>query len=214
MDVEVDKLSSLPDCLIHRILSYVDIVYSTRLSVLSSRWSNSKIVVSSVILSLAVKDTKLSVKRIMDIISTRLLDLKLKKLDWYVEFVLVDTPQLKNLICVDTHPGKYISGSICELSGGLILSARDLTYLHIKGSCSPKISLDGFVEKVDLCISSPQKTYVHKICKQLQRLHSHKSLALSLEIVEDAATWDGGKGTWGGREKGFGTVPVCVRVQE
>nr|GEY94888.1 copia protein [Tanacetum cinerariifolium] len=23
----------------------------------------------------------------------------------------------------------------------------------------------------------------------------------------DAATWDGGKGTWGGREKGFGTVP-------
>nr|GEZ75740.1 reverse transcriptase domain-containing protein [Tanacetum cinerariifolium] len=30
----------------------------------------------------------------------------------------------------------------------------------------------------------------------------------------DVATWDGGKGTWGGREKGFGTVSVCVRVQE
>nr|GEZ94849.1 hypothetical protein [Tanacetum cinerariifolium] len=28
------------------------------------------------------------------------------------------------------------------------------------------------------------------------------------------ATWDGGKGTWRGRAKGFGTVSVCVRVQE
>nr|GEY75809.1 hypothetical protein [Tanacetum cinerariifolium] len=28
------------------------------------------------------------------------------------------------------------------------------------------------------------------------------------------ATWDGGKSTWGGRARGFGTVPVCVRVQE
>nr|GEX65976.1 reverse transcriptase domain-containing protein [Tanacetum cinerariifolium] len=31
---------------------------------------------------------------------------------------------------------------------------------------------------------------------------------------EDAATWDGGKSTWGGQARGFGTVPVCVRVQE
>nr|GEU75306.1 zinc finger, CCHC-type [Tanacetum cinerariifolium] len=31
---------------------------------------------------------------------------------------------------------------------------------------------------------------------------------------EGCASWDGGKGIWGGREKGFGTVPVCVRVQE
>nr|GEX04229.1 retrovirus-related Pol polyprotein from transposon TNT 1-94 [Tanacetum cinerariifolium] len=31
---------------------------------------------------------------------------------------------------------------------------------------------------------------------------------------KDYASWDGGKGTWGGQEKGFGTVPVCVRVQE
>nr|GEX45373.1 DNA-directed DNA polymerase [Tanacetum cinerariifolium] len=27
-------------------------------------------------------------------------------------------------------------------------------------------------------------------------------------------TWDGGKGTWGGRAKGFGTIPVCVHAQE
>nr|GEV36181.1 hypothetical protein [Tanacetum cinerariifolium] len=31
---------------------------------------------------------------------------------------------------------------------------------------------------------------------------------------EDAATCLGGNGTWGGRAKVFGTVPVCVRVQE
>nr|GEU55141.1 hypothetical protein [Tanacetum cinerariifolium] len=28
------------------------------------------------------------------------------------------------------------------------------------------------------------------------------------------ASWDLGKRTWGGQERGFGTVPVCVRVQE
>nr|GEW49055.1 reverse transcriptase domain-containing protein [Tanacetum cinerariifolium] len=30
----------------------------------------------------------------------------------------------------------------------------------------------------------------------------------------DYAAWDGGKGTWGGQATGFGTVSVCVRVQE
>ncbi|GJY77247.1 hypothetical protein Tco_0482363 [Tanacetum coccineum] len=41
------------------------------------------------------------------------------------------------------------------------------------------------LEKVDLCISYPQKTNVHRI---FQRLHSVKSLALSLEIVELLST--------------------------
>nr|GEX04102.1 hypothetical protein [Tanacetum cinerariifolium] len=31
---------------------------------------------------------------------------------------------------------------------------------------------------------------------------------------KEVASWDGGKGTWGGRVKVFGTVSVCVRVQE
>nr|GEV67259.1 reverse transcriptase domain-containing protein [Tanacetum cinerariifolium] len=31
---------------------------------------------------------------------------------------------------------------------------------------------------------------------------------------EGCATWDRGKSTWGGRARGFGTVPVCVSVQE
>nr|GEV44896.1 hypothetical protein [Tanacetum cinerariifolium] len=31
---------------------------------------------------------------------------------------------------------------------------------------------------------------------------------------EDAATWDGGKSTWGGRARGFGTVPVSLGAQE
>nr|GEZ45976.1 integrase, catalytic region, zinc finger, CCHC-type, peptidase aspartic, catalytic [Tanacetum cinerariifolium] len=31
---------------------------------------------------------------------------------------------------------------------------------------------------------------------------------------EEIASWDGGKSTWGGRAKGFGTVPVCVSVEE
>nr|GEY76255.1 hypothetical protein [Tanacetum cinerariifolium] len=32
--------------------------------------------------------------------------------------------------------------------------------------------------------------------------------------LESLATWDGGNSTWGGRARVFGTVPMCVRVQE
>nr|GEV56734.1 ribonuclease H-like domain-containing protein [Tanacetum cinerariifolium] len=58
---------------------------------------------------------------------------------------------------------------------------------------------------------------------------AHTSLELDLNLVrifgvwggkgrrefgKECATWDEGKGTCGGRAKGFGTVPVCVSVQE
>ncbi|PWA47220.1 F-box domain, Leucine-rich repeat domain, L domain-like protein [Artemisia annua] len=122
------------------------------------------------------------------IINSRLLNLTLKKVEWYVDFVLVDTPQLKNLIFVDPTQREdsysFKKRSIRDILGGLTISARELTYLRIKGSYFPKLSLDGSLEKVDLCISSPLKTDVHKICDLFQHLHSVKSLALSLEIVE------------------------------
>ena len=125
------------------------------------------------------------------IINSQLRSLTLKKVEWKVDFVYVDTPQLKNLIFVDTREVFY-SGRrrISEFSGELTISARDLTYLRIKGTNFPKLSLDGCpsLEKVDLCISSPQKTNVHRISDVFQRLHSVKSLALSLEIVELLST--------------------------
>ncbi|PWA33907.1 F-box domain, Leucine-rich repeat domain, L domain-like protein [Artemisia annua] len=123
-----------------------------------------------------------------------LANLTLKKVKWCAGFVLVDTPELKNFIFVDTPPGEeweyYNGGDTNELLGGLTISARDLTYLSIKGFHFPKLSLDGIqsVEKVDLCISSPQKTNVHRIRDLFQHLHSVKSLALSLEIAELLST--------------------------
>ncbi|GKF71876.1 hypothetical protein Tco_0207990, partial [Tanacetum coccineum] len=83
----------------------------------------------------------------------------------------------------------YNQEIISEFSGELTISAHDLTYLCIKGSYFPKLSLDGFpsLEKVDLCISS-KKTDVHKIRDLFQRLHRVKSLALSLDIVELLST--------------------------
>ncbi|GJT57054.1 hypothetical protein Tco_0992108 [Tanacetum coccineum] len=213
VDVEVDRLSSLPDDLIYKILS-----------VLSVR--NNRIGVSSVSLNLAVDDPKLSVERILGsvlakcqnlknltlercevsrsdgftIINSRLLSLTLKKVEWkYMSFVNVDTPQLKNFIFVDSPQWEedyireaekeyYYRTIIGEFSGELTISAPGLTYLRIKGSYFPKLSVDGFpsLEKVDLCISSPRKTDVHKILGLFQRLHNVKSLALSLEIESQA----------------------------
>nr|GEX40033.1 hypothetical protein [Tanacetum cinerariifolium] len=45
------------------------------------------------------------------------------------------------------------------------------------------------------------------------------TLAIRVKLVrpiglEECAMWDWGKGTWGGQGVAFGTVPVCVRVQE
>ncbi|PWA85875.1 F-box domain, Leucine-rich repeat domain, L domain-like protein [Artemisia annua] len=114
------------------------------------------------------------------IINSQLRSLTLKKVEWNVGVVYVDTPQLKSLILLDKR----------KFSGKLTISARDLTYLRIKGTNFPKLSLDGCpsLEKVDLCISYPKKKNVHRISDVFQCLHSVKSLALSLEIVELLST--------------------------
>ncbi|GKD05859.1 F-box domain containing protein [Tanacetum coccineum] len=117
--------------------------------------------------------------------NSQLLSLTLTKVEWNnVYFVYVDTPQLKNLIFVDTPQPEN------RFSRKLAISARDLTFLRIKASYFPNLSLYGgfpSLEKVDLCISYPQKKNVHRI---FQCLHSVKSLALSLEIVELLSTSD------------------------
>jgi hypothetical protein len=96
----------------------------------------------------------------------------------------------KYMRIVDFYTGRM---RISEFSGELTISARDLTYLRIKGSYFPKLSLDGFrsLEKVDLCISYPKKTNVHRISDLFRRLHNVKSLALSLEIVDRASFYHG-----------------------
>ncbi|GKF30314.1 hypothetical protein Tco_0100112 [Tanacetum coccineum] len=90
--------------------------------------------------------------------------LTLKKVEWFVDFVYLDTPQLKNLTFVDIpQQEKYCTREleeyynynqeiISEFSDELTISAHDLTYLCIKGSYFPKLSLDGFpsLEKLDL----------------------------------------------------------------
>nr|GEV02175.1 hypothetical protein [Tanacetum cinerariifolium] len=54
------------------------------------------------------------------------------------------------------------------------------------------------------------------------RLNSTFSCVILLSVctlcrpigLEGCDTWDGGKGTWGGRAKGFGTTPVCAYTGE
>nr|GEZ49236.1 hypothetical protein [Tanacetum cinerariifolium] len=57
--------------------------------------------------------------------------------------------------------------------------------------------------------------------KGIRLISPNSCVTLAIRVLLDrpiglgeCATWDGGKGTWGGRAKGFGTVPVCVSVQE
>ncbi|KAJ0666251.1 putative F-box domain, leucine-rich repeat domain superfamily, F-box-like domain superfamily [Helianthus annuus] len=61
-----DRLSSLPDDLIHKILSFVSIKQAVETSVLSSRWRNNQTEVFSVELTFRGKITDAFVKRILD----------------------------------------------------------------------------------------------------------------------------------------------------
>nr|GEX19552.1 hypothetical protein [Tanacetum cinerariifolium] len=96
------------------------------------------------------------------IINSRLLSLTLKEVEWNVDFIHVETPQLKNLIIVDTPQWR-----------------QDEYYYPMSIS---------FLSRVDLSISSPQKTHVQIIRDMFQLLHSVKALSLSLEIVELLST--------------------------
>ncbi|GJX90902.1 F-box domain containing protein [Tanacetum coccineum] len=215
-DCKVDRLSNLPDDLIYKILSYVDILYSIRLSVLSSRWRfiqtsmpnlnfssdqllskqpsryhefvndvlstrNNKIDVSSVSLHFPPENHDLSVLRILEYsFSHNVQQLSIRS--GYFEF----SPSHSSLAMC--HNLKNITLEECQ-----VFEPEDADGFSDGFSISsyfPKLSLDGFpsLEKVDLCISSPQKTNVHRIFDLFQRLHNVKSLALSLEIVELLST--------------------------
>nr|GEW39337.1 reverse transcriptase domain-containing protein [Tanacetum cinerariifolium] len=75
-----------------------------------------------------------------------------------------------------------------------------------------------YLEKVRILTSGFKAFSIRQVprCenKKADALRKITSTSFAHIRKEDAATWDGGKGTWGGRARGFGTVPVCVRVQE
>ncbi|GKC65731.1 F-box domain containing protein [Tanacetum coccineum] len=99
------------------------------------------------------------------IINSRLLSLTLKKVIWYVGFVLVDTPQLKNFIFVDTPLGEeWTYNRKTNALWELTISAPGLTYLRIKGSYFPNLSLDGFPssEKIVELLSTSEEVISHQ----------------------------------------------------
>nr|GEY83133.1 hypothetical protein [Tanacetum cinerariifolium] len=78
------------------------------------------------------------------------------------------------------------------------------------------------IEIRENCHGTPDTSYAcHE--EQIKDILNHLN-ELSLDQIEEikdkikgkegCASWDGGKGIWGGRARVFGTVPVCVRVQE
>nr|GEU47431.1 hypothetical protein [Tanacetum cinerariifolium] len=192
VDEEVDRLSSLPDDLIYTILSYVDIIYSLRLSVLSSRWRFIRTTMPTLnfqsheVYSISsryhefVNDVLPARNNKIDVSSASLMLTGVEDTIFSVERILE---------CALSYNVQQLTRKTNAL-WELTISAPSLTYLCIKGSDFPNLSLDEFcsLDKVDLCISSPQKTDVHKIRDLFQRLHSVKSLALSLEIVELLST--------------------------
>ncbi|GJY93254.1 zinc finger, CCHC-type containing protein [Tanacetum coccineum] len=181
--IEVNRLSNFPDDVIYKILLYVDILYCIRLSVLSSRWR----FIRSSMPNLNFSSNELSKKYpsgyhdfVNDVLSTRN-----NKID--VSSGSLDLPLPNNELSVLRILEYAFSHNLQQLS---ISSGRyiELSPSELSSSYFPKLSLDGgfpSLEKVDLDISYPQKTNVHRI---FQRLHSVKSLALSLEIFELLST--------------------------
>nr|XP_043639866.1 putative F-box/FBD/LRR-repeat protein At5g44950 [Erigeron canadensis] len=103
----------------------------------------------------------------------KLYDLKLENGSWQSKAVDVIAPQLKNLIIIN-----------CD--GDHLISAPELTSLLYKSERSLPVIPDSLpsLEKVDLCVSNPDKSDAAKIVDLLQQLKNVKFLTLSLEIIE------------------------------
>nr|GEV11635.1 hypothetical protein [Tanacetum cinerariifolium] len=89
---------------------------------------------------------------------------------------------------------------------------------HMSKQCTkPKQKHDDswFKDKVllnsmnSLDLSPSKRPTKVEVPKELSKVSMCRPMRL-----ESLATWDGVNSTWGGRAKGFGTVPVCMRVQE
>nr|XP_043608510.1 F-box/FBD/LRR-repeat protein At5g22660-like [Erigeron canadensis] len=103
----------------------------------------------------------------------KLSDLKLENGTWQSKAVKVLAPQLKNLIIIN-----------CD--GEHLISAPELTSLLYRSKRSLPVIPDKLpsLEKVDLCVSNPDKSDAAKIVDVFQQLNNVKFLTLSLEIIE------------------------------
>ncbi|PWA33914.1 F-box domain, Leucine-rich repeat domain, L domain-like protein [Artemisia annua] len=102
----------------------------------------------------------------------RLSNVKIERVSCEASTVCLIAPQLKNL-------------SIRGWLGRYQIFAPDLAYLLLE-DINLNFTADDFhsLEKVDICISSPYDEVPFEVVDLLQRLHSVKSLALNLEILE------------------------------
>ncbi|KAI7726822.1 hypothetical protein M8C21_019519 [Ambrosia artemisiifolia] len=153
---ESDRLSSLSDDLIHKILSFTSIKLAIQMSVLSPRWSlccDERIFSTFESLkNLTLKDCGTKGSKVFNVVAPQLKNLSIKDAKLRDFQCLISAPDLESLI----YDGYYC----------LQLSAKDL--------CS--------LEKADIRIFRPKDA--HQVLCLLQRLHNVKSLSLNLEIVE------------------------------
>jgi hypothetical protein len=129
--------------------------------------------------------------------------LYLKGLRWFDQRadLFSNCPNLKNLtlICCKSTPPNRLNFSVFNIfhtqltdltlesiEGKVNVEAPQLKNLIVKGICSLKFSADVALslEKLDLCISKPRKSYADKIVGLLQQVQGVKFLTLNLEIVE------------------------------
>ncbi|PWA39766.1 F-box domain, Leucine-rich repeat domain, L domain-like protein [Artemisia annua] len=168
VNVKGDRLSSLPDDVIHRILSLICTKHAIRTSVLSSKWRFMWTLMPC--LDFSRRDG-------LTICHPQLSNLTLENGDWSSEVVNVDAPQLKNLTITKSY-GKYL------------INAPQLVNLLFKGYSPLLYSANGFhfLEKAHACIYYLNYTYAPKfapsVISLLQQLCHVKFLTLNMELVE------------------------------
>ncbi|PWA89334.1 F-box domain, Leucine-rich repeat domain, L domain-like protein [Artemisia annua] len=135
--------------------------------------------------------------------------LYLKGLRWFDQRadLFSNCPNLKNLTligCKSTPPNRLNHSvfnifhtrltdlTLESIEGYVNVEAPQLKNLIVKGICSLKFSADVALslEKLDLCISKPHKSYADKIVGLLQQVQGLKFLTLNLEIVELLSSYE------------------------
>nr|GEW41531.1 hypothetical protein [Tanacetum cinerariifolium] len=143
---------------------------------------------------------------------------------------LIDQTNLADIF-VDFVPKMFTDEHALDYSSPSIFDEYDDDFLEVESDAG-NVYDDPFdskgekikeskllIDELDLpCDFLPRSEYDSFISQDFSRVDALPSTNNEDKIfnpgLEECATWDGSKGTWGGRAKGFGTIPVCVRTQE
>ncbi|CAH1413841.1 unnamed protein product [Lactuca virosa] len=201
--VEGDRLSSLPDELIHKILSFINIKDAISISVLSSRWRFIWTSMPYLNFENILNHGRQFSKFISDVLSHQNNQIQLSSVKLVLGRTLIDDESVARILnCAFSHnikhltvtcsPGEFIGCYLFYRSSFIATPKWDLPALTTLDLHHVKLSNDNygtglFSKLTSLCTILPMHIFIKIVCL-LQHLPSVKLLTLNLDLLESLSS--------------------------